>query len=368
MRVFVSATSIVGGGALNILKQFILNSKPNIEFIIAINSQLELDAEYKNQENISFMKVSENNRLDRVKWDFWKAKNEIFKLKDKISLVVSLQNTTLNVGNIRQIVYVHQGLFLHDKHWNPLEGRERKYAFYKYIYPRFIFAFTKQTTQFVVQTEWMRNALINKFRVPQSNVFNCKPDIVPWSKNNIALDNKSDNDGLRLFYPATGEIFKNHLLILESILLLHRTFQESGKKLKLNVIFTLDVSPELNTHIYSYLNEHSSIEQYCNFTGTISYEQVKCYYDSCDVVIFPSYIESFGLPLLEAAMLGIQVISLNTGFAKEVLDGYAGVEFIDNEPALWAEHLSSLLDIGSNNHPLFVPNYRTSWRDFFELM
>lgn len=368
MRVFVSATSIVSGGALNILKQFILNCKPSVDFIIAINSKLELEPEYTNKTNISFVKVVENSRLERVKWDFWKAKKKISKLKGNVSLVISLQNTTLNVGDIRQMVYVHQGLFLHEKSWNPFVASERKYAFYKYIYPRFIFAFSKPTTQFIVQTEWMRNALINKYRVPNSNVFNFKPEIVPWSdKELLSVDNNS-NEELTLFYPATGEVFKNHLLLLESIKTLHYKYLSLGNSLNLKLILTIDVNLEANEHIHNYLKENPNIRQFCEFTGPISYEQVKRYYDSCDVVTFSSSIESFGLPLLEAAMLGKHVLSLDTSFAKEVLEGYEGVDFIGDDPSLWAEYLNRLLESDNSNNPQFVPKYQTSWHDFFELM
>ncbi|MCJ2378630.1 glycosyltransferase [Vibrio sp. ZSDZ34] len=367
MRVFVSATSIVSGGSLNILKQFILNCKSSVDFIIAINSKLELEPEYTNKTNVSFIKVVENSRLDRVKWDFFKAKKEISKLEGDVCLVISLQNTTLNVGEIRQMVYVHQGLFLHETSWNPLVANERKYAFYKYIYPQFIFAFSKSNTQFIVQTEWMRNALINKYRVPKYNVFNFKPEIVPWSDKEL-LSVDTNNDELTLFYPATGEVFKNHLLLLESIKLLSHKYSLLNKSLNLKATFTLDVNPEINTHIHNYLEENPSVRQFCEFTGPISYDQVKSYYDSCDVVTFSSSIESFGLPLLEAAMLGKHVLSLDTGFAKEVLKGYEGVDFIEDDPSLWAEHLNQLLENGISHNPRFVPKYQTSWYDFFELM
>lgn len=368
MVVFVSATSILSGGALNILKQFILNCKPSVDFLIAINSKLHLESEYTNKTNVSFVKVVENSRLDRIKWDFFKAKQEIAKLKDDVILVISLQNTTLNVGGIRQIVYVHQGLFLHEKYWNPLIGSERKYAFYKYIYPRFVFAFSKNATQFVVQTEWMKNSLINKYRVPRTNVFNIKPEIVPWSDKEVLSVDDSSSDKLVLFYPSTGEIFKNHLLLLDAIKKLHYEYSNSNKLLNLRIIFTLDVNQSSNTHIYNYLEKNPSVGQFCVFTGPISYEQVKRYYDSCDAVTFSSAIESFGLPLLEAAMLGKHVLSLDTSFAKEVLEGYEGVEFIGDDHSLWAECFNRLLENGARHNTKFVPKYQTSWHDFFELI
>ncbi|MEY0973996.1 glycosyltransferase [Providencia huaxiensis] len=369
MRVFVSATSIVSGGALNILKQFIINAKPSIEFVIAVNSKVELESKYTEQENISFIRIVENSRLDRVQWDFWRAKQEITKLKCRINLVISLQNTTLNVGNIPQVVYVHQGIFLHDQPWNPLIASERKYAFYKYVYPRFIFAFSRASTQYVVQTEWMRKALMQKYNVPQENVFNIKPDIVYWDEKNKDYSSECIEDKtLLLFYPATGELFKNHLLVLNAIRYLHNSTKKLNKMLNLRVIFTLNVSSESNVHIHNYLNENPNIKKYCEFTGPISYEQVKSFYDSCHAVTFPSSIESFGLPLLEAAMLGKKILSLNTSFAREVLDGYEGVEFIEHNSKMWANSISGLSNNGRFHTARFVPKYKTSWHDFFELI
>lgn len=266
------------------------------------------------------------------------------------------------------MVYVHQGLFLHEKSWNPLVASERKYSFYKYLYPIFIFAFSKPNTRFIVQTEWMRNALINKYRVEESNVFNFKPVIAPWSDKEFQSIDTNCNEALTLFYPATGELFKNHLLLLESIKILDNEFSGLNKNLNLKAIFTLDVSPDVNTHIHDYLVDNPRVRQFCEFTGPISYEQVKSYYDSCDVVTFPSFIESFGLPLLEAAMLGKHILSLDASFAKEVLEGYEGAEFIENDPSLWAKNLNQLLENGSSHNSRFVPNYQKGWRDFFDLI
>lgn len=366
MRVFVSATSIVSGGALNILKQFIVNARPGIDFFIAINSKLELEPCYTNKENIFFIRVVENSRLDRVKWDYWKAKKEI-KSQKKIDIVISLQNTTLNVGSIRQIIYIHQGIFLHDKSWSFIKSAERKYAFYKYIYPGFIFSFSKPNTQFIVQTEWMRTGLIKKYNIHETNVLNIKPDITPWAEEEDDLNPEFDNfNSPVLFYPATGELFKNHLLILKAIKILHGEHRVKNIKLDIKIIFTLDVNS--NAHIDQYLNENPDIIQYCEFTGPITYEKVKRLYDKCNIVIFPSYIESFGLPLLEAAILGKQIIAFNSSFAREVLDGYRCVEFIGLQPYDWAQSIRRLLKKNNVHNLPFSPNYKTSWKDFFELM
>ncbi len=58
------------------------------------------------------------------------------------------------------------------------------------------------------------------------------------------------------------------------------------------------------------------------------------------VLIFPSYMESFGLPLLEARETGSPVIASDTLFSHEILDGYQKAVFF---PELDEKALSSCI-------------------------
>ena len=55
----------------------------------------------------------------------------------------------------------------------------------------------------------------------------------------------------------------------------------------------------------------------------------ECVYEQYakSVLIFPSYIETLGLPLLEARLTGCPIIAADTPFAKEILDGYNNVAY-----------------------------------------
>ena len=61
------------------------------------------------------------------------------------------------------------------------------------------------------------------------------------------------------------------------------------------------------------------------------------------VLLFPSYVESFGLPLLEARLTGTYVIASNCPFSREILDGYEKALFFDEmDYKMMAEHILRL--------------------------
>ncbi|HEX7608913.1 MAG TPA: glycosyltransferase [Candidatus Cryosericum sp.] len=51
------------------------------------------------------------------------------------------------------------------------------------------------------------------------------------------------------------------------------------------------------------------------------------------ILVFPSIIETFGLPLLEARKLGSWVIAADTPFAREILDQYPRARFFASDSA-----------------------------------
>ena len=64
------------------------------------------------------------------------------------------------------------------------------------------------------------------------------------------------------------------------------------------------------------------------FIGSIDIEAVYEYY-SKSILIFPSYIETFGLPMLEAKMHKSPILASDCAFSHEILDGYSDVKFFD---------------------------------------
>jgi glycosyltransferase involved in cell wall biosynthesis len=64
--------------------------------------------------------------------------------------------------------------------------------------------------------------------------------------------------------------------------------------------------------------EKSAIADRIHFTGWVSDEDVRHFYGACDLFVFPSFYEGFGLPILEAMACGRAVACSNTSAMPEV--------------------------------------------------
>jgi glycosyltransferase involved in cell wall biosynthesis len=68
-------------------------------------------------------------------------------------------------------------------------------------------------------------------------------------------------------------------------------------------------------------------------------------YAACDVWLFPSRREGFGLPLLEAAACGTPLVAAPAGAAPEVLAEGIGILVEPDDPAAMAEGILRILDM-----------------------
>lgn len=79
------------------------------------------------------------------------------------------------------------------------------------------------------------------------------------------------------------------------------------------------------------------IPQGVEFELTPSQERIREIYSSCDVWLFGSRKEGFGLPILEAMACRTPVIATPAGVAPELLAGGGGILLEDEQPARMAE-------------------------------
>src|ERR1051326_4568361 len=67
----------------------------------------------------------------------------------------------------------------------------------------------------------------------------------------------------------------------------------------------------------------SGVSDRIQFLGFVSDDDLLQLYNACDVMVFPSFYEGFGLPALEAMACGRSVLCSNTTALPEVVDGAA---------------------------------------------
>jgi glycosyltransferase involved in cell wall biosynthesis len=92
------------------------------------------------------------------------------------------------------------------------------------------------------------------------------------------------------------------------------------------VIFTLDGSE--NEHISKLYWKVKSNQLPIEFVGTLNREQVFEMYTKA-ILLFPSYVETYGLPLLESRMHQGIIVASDCSFSHEILDGYPNAYFFN---------------------------------------
>ena len=166
--IFVNATATTEGGALTILRQFLeriatYSNKNMYYYIFCSLDELGL-YESKNIKVVNNIKGKK--WLDRIKWDLYGLKNWSKKKDIKADLIISFQNIGINYyKDVGQLIYLHNPIPFAEKfNWKLFDSNERSLWFYKNIYKRIIKITLKNNFHIVVQTEWMKNAVIEQFK------------------------------------------------------------------------------------------------------------------------------------------------------------------------------------------------------------
>jgi glycosyltransferase involved in cell wall biosynthesis len=339
----IAATS---AGAYTVLVLFLeeLSGNPNAAYYnwIVFVSADEL-TKY-NSDNIHVVNINSGNWFKRMLWDLIGLKLWLKKHKINVYRLCSLQNTGIPFFNCDQYVYIHQSLIL--RRDIKLKWIEWKMSLYRFIYYYSVKWTVNNKYRFIVQTKWMKDELSKQFKLNSENIFIIPPKFDMESGLTI---NESDKFSFQLFYPAVPHAsYKNHELIIKALAYLKELNFELLQKLK--VIFT--TKPEFNklTQYCFKLSKKLGVEGNIEWAGYLDKDLMEKNYFTCDIFLFPSKLESYGLPLLEAAYRRKTICTLDTGFARELLMGYDGVKYLADDPEGWAYQINQFYKRGIPNN------------------
>lgn len=353
--IVVNATALRFGGGLTILQQFIESiPQDDFEYLVFVDQSVDISI---NKPNLKIVKQDVTSFFNRFKWDAYGLNKWLKINKIKVDIALSLQNTNFRLdARCPNFVYFHNSLPLYPNQWNPLKKIERNLWFYRNIYPFFIRMFINSRTEFFVQLDFIKKGFVNRFKVDENKVHIVFP-VVNASTKIEKADVIVDQTVFNLFYPATNQFFKNHMVIFQALKSI------DDKLMHKIVLYLTNNEGEFNP-----LPEFRNIE--IVFLGKVPFDTVMNLYQQVDCLVFPSYIETLGLPLIEAASTGLFVLAADLPYAHEVLNGYEGVKFIDvHHVEQWA---NAIFALASENKKIkfekFVPEKRNSWPEFFEIL
>lgn len=307
-RIVVYDVAASASGALSVLNDFYAEvraySDKSIKWTFVISTpQLE------ETENIKVVRVPwvKKNWLCRLFFDYFVAPRIV--KRESPDKIFSLQNTLIPNTNVGQVLYLHQ----------PLPFVEYKFALsesplfwtYQNIIARFIYSSVKQAEKIIVQTRWMKDACIEKTGIDSKKIVVIPPVINIVPKKFFAYENM---DIPTFIYPATPLIYKNHKVIIEACKqLVHEGITN------FRVIFTMTGTENKLARRLKAESEKYNLP--IEFVGVLKRDELFEWYSKA-ILLFPSYIETFGMPLLEALTHKTPIIASEAPFSKEILKNY----------------------------------------------
>ena len=303
MKIVVNDIAASSGGALSILISFYdyikANDKINEWIFLLSDNYIE---ETENIKVILLPKIK-YSWFRKLVFDFITGRKFIKALKPNV--VFSMQNIITFGFKLPQVVYVHQSLpFQTVKKFSLLKKNERHLAVYQYFIGAVIRSSVKRADKVIVQTQWMKAAVAKKTKIQEDKIFHVWPDI----NNTADFRKENEFDNSSFFYPTADNIYKNNSFVYKACeILQQKNIHDFSVKMTLENLISI---------------------QNIAFIGRISREQVIDEYNK-SALIFPSYIETFGLPLAEARQMGTIILASNCPFSLEVLDGYENAYFFD---------------------------------------
>ena len=120
---------------------------------------------------------------------------------------------------------------------------------------------------------------------------------------------------------------------------------------------------ELNPELSSSLKKHSK-DVIC--LENISDEALSALYIDANLLLFPSFIEGFGWPPLEAASANCQVISTKTGAINELLNKYANFVDSNNQQSI-NQTVVKVLAQKRNEIKVSLPSIEDCRKNYYQL-
>lgn len=203
----------------------------------------------------------------------------------------------------KQVVLVHQSN-LFSPSVNPFTTKSLKYCVLRKIFALNV----KYATHFVVQTGAMADAMIQSYPAMKGKVSVVPQPPPEWFDKTQIKSRGVLKSGRRLllFYPAAYYPHKNHKIF--------KQMQPFAKELE----------QVLDKILLTVTKEEVGFEApWVNTLGIIPSSQVIKFYQKSDALIFPSLIESYGLPLVEAMVAGLPVLCSNLPYARWLCEDQA---------------------------------------------
>jgi glycosyltransferase involved in cell wall biosynthesis len=308
-----------------IFSRLALNN-PQHQFIFLFDRPYNPDFVFA--ENISAVVISPKARHAlSFKW-WYDIKVPAALKKYKADVFVSPDGFCSLLTKVPQVLVVHDLAFLH--HPQFIERHHR--IFYKYYTPKFI----RKAKVVATVSDFSRKDIIKQYRVPENKILNigsaAKAIFQPidWKEKDLIKEQYAD--GCEYFVFVGGIHPRKNLMNLLKAFSLFKTRQHTNMKLLI-----------VGRLAWKYNKTLEKLKRYkfkdeVKMLGYLPDEELAKIIAGAYALVFPSFFEGFGVPILEGMQSGVPVITSNTSSMPEI-GGEAALYADPNNPADIAEQM-----------------------------
>ncbi len=360
--IVISAINLSEGGTLTILKNclnYLSSFVENNNYKVLALVYDRVNCYYDNIEYIE-IKKAKYNWCKRIYIEYFYFHH--FSKKRNIYLWFSLHDITPRVSAQKRVVYCHNPTPFYKPKIHEVKFSFKLFlfsSFYKYLYKINI----NKNNFIIVQQSWIKDCFINMYKLKKDKV------IVAYPHSEIKqLRSYSSTDYSKIifFYPSLPRPFKNFEVICEAVRLLKKR-----KITNFQVLLTVDGNE--NKYAKWLYKTYSHLKN-IKFTGHLTLEEVHEIYSYASCLIFPSSLETWGLPISEFCPYNKPMIIADLPYAKETASSAKLVSFFD---PLNAEQLAEKMEcVIKGNIKIFkeVPAsqldepFTHSWKEIFDMI
>ncbi len=300
-KLFIHASNVHQGGGRSLLDA-LLNAFQG-EVVLSVDERMPLSGALANSVQVKSVKPSLVCRLNAERW---------------LARSVAPEDVVLCFGNLPPLfklrghtaVFVQNRYLIDDVKLNgfPLGVRLRLVMERLWLSSKM-----SNASEFIVQTPTMKKLLEIKTRgrVPV-RVLPFVSEPKGYTRGVLHLKVQKENE-FDFVYVATGEPHKNHRRLIEAWCLL------AEERLFPSLCLTLD-----EARFAGLCQEIEAMHQQYGLkvenAGWMSHQEVLSLYKKAGASIYPSTLESFGLPLIEARQAGLPVLASELDYVRDVLD------------------------------------------------
>ena len=331
LRVWVDAVGPRTGGSITVLRSLAVHFsrlRPNWQFrVFVLPGAAEVLSGLHLGTNIGTSVVPDAlSPFARVRWQQWTLPR--LAVAEKADVVFSVSNIGARTPKVPTVIYYHQARFFF---YEPTLRERLRDRMRRWWTKRFVMAGLRGTACVIVQTEALRQAMIRQTRLPPER-FVCVhaglpepgvlcPEERKWLDSVLLrVRNLPQPTWLYVSHPGSH---KNFEVLFRAAAVMKRAGISGSFALTLDETRPHDRS--YSTFLAKYRCEiaRRDVSDRVVLVGSVPTAGVVELLGSCSGLVFPSLMESFGQPLIEAAAAGAPLLLADRPYAWEIAQGAA---------------------------------------------